>query len=202
MSRSVKPSVAACRTAWRASRYLPSRTSGRRSSSTRRLGLLARPPRSGVGVLAVVSGWSRDRGAYGSRPDSSISASSSGAATPGSARLPCDPPGTARLTGMHAPSDVTFVERYGPDAVAILRRLQARLSRGGTSSRLLRSHDRPDLGLLVVDGVAPLSDDAVRDARVWRFVDAAPEGRDPDSSPDSSPDAARGTRAADGGTAS
>jgi len=103
---------------------------------------------------------------------------------------------------MHAPSDVTFVERYGPDAVAILRRLQARLSRGGTSSRLLRSHDRPDLGLLVVDGVAPLSDDDVRDARVWRFVDAAPEGRDPDSSPDSSPDAARGTRAADGGTAS
>ena len=95
---------------------------------------------------------------------------------------------------MHAPSDVTFVERDGPDAETILRRLQARLSRGGTASRLLRSHDRPDLGLLVVDGAARLSDDDVRGARIWRFVDAAPGAPDADAAPDD--------RAADGGTAS
>ncbi len=75
---------------------------------------------------------------------------------------------------MHAPSDVTFVERDGPAAETILRRLQARLSSAGTTSRLLRSHDRHDLRLLVVDGAARLSDDDVRGARVWRFVDAAP----------------------------
>jgi len=103
---------------------------------------------------------------------------------------------------MHAPSDVTFVERDGPDAETILRRLQARLSRGGTASRLLRSHDRPDLGLLVVDGAARLSDDDVRGARVWRFVDAAPGGPDADPAPEGTSDTAHDAPAADGGTAS
>lgn len=93
---------------------------------------------------------------------------------------------------MHALSDVTFVERGGPTAETILRRLQARLSSAGTTSRLLRSHDRLDLLLLVVDGAAPLSDDDVRGARVWRFGDAAPSGADSDAS----------TATADGGTPS
>ncbi len=77
---------------------------------------------------------------------------------------------------MHSPSDVTFVERDGPGAETALARLQARLERQGTASRLLRSHDRSELRLLVVEGAAQLSDDDVKNARVWRFVDAGPSG--------------------------
>src|SRR5680860_404288 len=154
MSRSVNPSVAACRTACRASRYRPSRTSGRRSSSTRRLGPFAACPRGEGGLLAVTRDVPRDRGAYGSRLDSSISASSLGFMTPRPVRLPWRSRRTARLTGMHSPSDVTFVERDGPGAETALAHLQERLERAGTGSRLLRSHDRADLRLLVVDGAA------------------------------------------------
>ncbi|MDZ7707369.1 MAG: hypothetical protein U5J97_05645 [Trueperaceae bacterium] len=75
---------------------------------------------------------------------------------------------------MHSPPDVTFVERDGPGAETALARLQARLEREGTASRLLRSHDQADLRLLVVDGPAQLTDDDIENARVWRFVDAGP----------------------------
>lgn len=94
---------------------------------------------------------------------------------------------------MAPPSDVTFVERDGPGAASALAALQARLERAGTASRLLRSHDRADLHLLVVDGATELTDDDVRDARVWRFVDADAGGAVAD------PPTARG--GARGGTA-
>jgi len=105
---------------------------------------------------------------------------------------------------MHAPSDVTFVERDGPDAETSLTRLQARLDLAGMTSRLLRSHDRPDLRLLVVEGAARLEDDDVRGARVWRFVDADPGDADADAStpPGTTPGTTPGTPAGEGGTAS
>jgi hypothetical protein len=70
---------------------------------------------------------------------------------------------------MPAPRFVTFVERSGPDADARLARLAARLHEAGTPVRRLRSRDRADLALLVVEGDPPLTSDDVADARVWRF---------------------------------
>lgn len=74
---------------------------------------------------------------------------------------------------MPVSSYVTFVERSGPNAEAILRELRARLDASSLPARLVRSVDDADLSLLIIDGDAELAPADHDGARVWRFEEAA-----------------------------
>lgn len=78
---------------------------------------------------------------------------------------------------MDQPRPVTFVEREGPDADAVLRRLRRRLEGAGTPARLLAARDQPELRLLVVEGEPALRPDEADGARVWRFREAGEDRR-------------------------
>lgn len=82
---------------------------------------------------------------------------------------------------------LTFVERHGSGAEERLAQLAERLRRSGVSSRLVRSRDRHDLRLLVVDGSPQLSDLDLGGAQVWRFADPGHESGGQDAAHGSQP---------------